>query len=122
MQIVSGRNVPPRRATGGGEASPLLRLARRIREEQGPEQTRAFLEAMRPFAAPNELKKIGEGFGIEFDPSPYSPPVRYEQPPSPRKSNGSGQLDMLKTLMQLKSAMQSGGVDPVKLLSLFDGK
>ena len=121
MQTVSGRNVPPRRAAGGGEASPLLLLARRIREEQGPEQTRAFLEAMRPFAAPNELKRIGEGFGIEFDPAPYTPPVRYEQP-APKRPNGSGQLDMLRTFMQLRTAMQSGGMDPVKLLSLFDGK
>ena len=123
MQNVSGRNIPPRRASGGGEASPLLKLARRIREEQGPEQVKAFLEAMRPFAAPYELKNIGDGFGISFDPSPYSPPVRkLEQPQPPKAQNpGNGQLEMLKMIMQLKGSMQNGAVDPMKLLGLFGG-
>ncbi|MFR2029713.1 MAG: hypothetical protein ACLS44_08640 [Christensenellales bacterium] len=51
----------------GGEASPFLRIARRIREEQGIEQLRAFLAAMVPFVAPNELKGVCTGFGLDYD-------------------------------------------------------
>lgn len=51
----------------GGEASPFLRIARRIREEQGIEQLRAFLAAMVPFVAPNELKGVCAGFGLDYD-------------------------------------------------------
>lgn len=51
----------------GGEASPFLRIARRIREEQGLEQLRAFLAAMVPFVAPNELKGVCTGFGLDYD-------------------------------------------------------
>ena len=119
MQNYSGRNLPPRRAAGGGEAPPLLKLARRIREEQGPEQVKAFLEAMRPFAAPYELKNIGDGFGIAFDPAPYSPPPRQFDQPQQRQNPGNGQLDMLKMIMQLKGSMQNGAVDPMKLLGLL---
>jgi|GEM_PF-284031 len=47
------------------ERSPLLLLARRIREEQGAEGLKAFFSAMQPFAAPYELKNIAERFGME---------------------------------------------------------
>lgn len=47
------------------ERSPMLLLARRIREEQGVEGLRAFLLAMEPFAAPYELKNLAERFGME---------------------------------------------------------
>lgn len=47
------------------ERSPLLLLARRIREEQGAEGLKAFFSAMEPFAAPYELKNLAERFGME---------------------------------------------------------
>lgn len=47
------------------ERSPLLLLARRIREEQGADGLKAFLIAMEPFAAPFELKNLAAQFGME---------------------------------------------------------
>ncbi|MBR3298784.1 MAG: hypothetical protein IKI64_06210 [Clostridia bacterium] len=47
------------------ERSPLLLLARRIREEQGADGLKAFLIAMEPFAAPFELKNLAVQFGME---------------------------------------------------------
>lgn len=43
------------------------RIARRIREEQGIEQLQAFLAAMVPFVAPNELRGVCAGFGLDYD-------------------------------------------------------
>ena len=92
------------------EASPLLQLARRIREEQGAEQTRAFLRAMVPFAAPGELKNVSEGFGIPFDPVPDTP-IR----PSPKpeyKPPFSDPMSLIAMLMQLKGRGPTGQSDP----------
>ena len=84
MQRIPTRNVSPRQATnqrqGNGEVSPVLMLARRIREEQGVEQVSAFLRAMIPFAAPNELKRIAESFGIPYD--------RISQKPQQHRNDG----------------------------------
>lgn len=49
------------------KATPLILLARRIREEQGVEQLKEFLAAMTPFAAPGELKMAGERFGVSYE-------------------------------------------------------
>lgn len=55
----------PEEAKKQEERSPLLMLARRIREEQGADGLKAFLSAMQPFAAPYELKNLAERFGME---------------------------------------------------------
>ncbi len=49
------------------EVSPALLLARRIHMEQGIEQLKAYLLAVEPFVAPNELRAISSGFGFNFD-------------------------------------------------------
>ena len=74
MQRVPTRQrqtMPADRQQGGrqqhNETTPALLLARRIREEQGVEQLKAFLAAMEPFVAPNELRSISSGFGINYD-------------------------------------------------------
>lgn len=74
MQRVPTRQrqaMPADRQQGGrqqnNEASPALLLARRVREEQGVEQLKSFLAAMEPFVAPNELRSICGGFGINHD-------------------------------------------------------
>lgn len=63
------QSVPEETKKEGEERSPLLLLARRIREEQGAEGLRAFLHAMEPFAAPYELKNLASRFGMEHAPS-----------------------------------------------------
>lgn len=92
------------------DASPLLQLARRIREEQGAEQTRAFLRAMVPFAAPGELKNVSEGFGIPFDPAPETPLQPSVKPEY--KPPFSDPMELIAMLMQLKGRGSSGQSDP----------
>ncbi|MBR0134793.1 MAG: hypothetical protein IJM18_01205 [Clostridia bacterium] len=122
MQRVPSRSIPKHYSGVREEnASPLLLLARRIREEQGPEQVKAFIGAMAPFAAPNELKRISEGFGIEYETIDRPLARRPEQPQPARDSNG-GQMQMLQTLIQLSGVMRNGGADPAKLISLLSGR
>ncbi|MBO4848065.1 MAG: hypothetical protein J5586_02830 [Clostridia bacterium] len=139
MQRIPSRNVPRQAGSGqpAEEPSPLLKLARRIREEQGTDQVRSFLAAMLPFAAPNEIRRAAEGFGIAFDslevrPKPAPQKPAYE--PQPRQSAYSApqmmesmlpreamnSLNMIRTLMQLKSAMAGG--DPMKLMNGIMGR
>ena len=121
MQRYPTRNLPARQAgPEEGEISPVLRLARRIREEQGPEQVKAFIAAMRPFAAPNELRRIGESFGIDYDSIPPEP-LKAQEPERRSESRSSGpadQLRMIQTLMQLMGAAK-GGADPIKLMGMM---
>lgn len=64
-QSVRPMQTVPEEAKKQEERSPLLLLARRIREEQGVDGLKAFLSAMQPFAAPYELKNLAERFGME---------------------------------------------------------
>ena len=64
-QSVRPMQTVPEEAKKQEERSPLLLLARRIREEQGADGLKAFLSAMQPFAAPYELKNLAERFGME---------------------------------------------------------
>ncbi|MCR5808019.1 MAG: hypothetical protein K6G56_00500 [Clostridiales bacterium] len=115
----------------GGEASPLLRLARRIREEQGAERVREFLAAMMPFAAPGEIRHISEGFGIPFESvenagrrrnnnrNGQSAEERLSLDDRPQRASQSDQgMNMLRTLMQLKGLM-NGAPDPRTLMELM---
>ena len=124
MQHYPTKNLPQRQpGTAEGEISPVLRLARRIREEQGPEQVKAFISAMRPFAAPNELRRVSEGFGIDYESIPKEP-FRERETDRRNDQAGSGrsdQLAMLRTLMQFSGMMRGGGADPMKLISLLTG-
>lgn len=49
------------------EPSPIVNMARRIRDEQGVSGLRDFLSAMEPFAAPNELRSLASRFGMDYD-------------------------------------------------------
>lgn len=123
MQRMPTREPPSR----GQDDSPMLRLARRIRQEQGAEQVKAFLAAMTPFSAPNEIKRIGENFGIPFESIENErmkrEPVRQNAPNAGavRPANQMDQLDRinrLRTLMQLAGMMKNGG-DPMALINLL---
>ncbi|MBO4563273.1 MAG: hypothetical protein J5772_06655 [Clostridia bacterium] len=148
MQRIPSRTAPRSAGTQKQEEpSPMLRIARRIREEQGAEQVRAFLAAMLPFAAPNEIRRIGEGFGIPFESieslrapqiapparQSFKEPVRQAPFQSPVMGSGIPQtgdagidravnsLNMIRTVMQLKNAM-AGGADPMKLMGMLNGR
>lgn len=124
------QRMPTRRLPAGGqtvnamesETSPLLELARRIRREQGVEQLRAFLRAMLPFSAPNELRYVSEAFGISFESiSAHMERIQVpaaEHTDAGRARNGQNQLDMLKMLLQVTSMMKGGG-DMMKLLNMM---
>lgn len=111
-------NIPARRASGGEEASPLLKLARRIREEQGAEQLKAFFAAMRPFAAPNELKRVSESFGIEIPEAPERGSLKRE---APRETSQGDPLRMMRSLMQMMTLMKGGGGDFNLLANMLNG-
>lgn len=124
VQRIPARTVPERISNEAVEPSPLLRLARRIREEQGAEQTRAFLSAMLPFAAPGEIRRIGEGFGIPFESISAGAQTKAPQQTNERRpaaNETTDRLRMLQTLMQLTGAMQGGSPDMGRLISLLSG-
>lgn len=130
MQRIPTRSITPARDQSrqrADEPSPMLRLARRIREEQGVDQVRAFLAAMKPFAAPNEIKHIGEGFGIAYESieremARNSGRNVREQGPDHGSVNGAANgLNMIKTVMQIQGLMKNGA-DAEKLISMLRGK
>ncbi len=125
MQRMPTRNLPPRSAEQAADDSPMLKMARRIRSEQGTEQVRAFLAAMTPFSAPNEIRRIGEDFGISFE-SIERESTRQAPMPRPRQQQSGpnqmmDQLNQLKMLMQRSVMMKNGG-DPSALLNLLGGR
>lgn len=128
MQRMPSRNMPPRSMEqAADESSPMLKLARRIREEQGPEQVKAFLAAMTPFSAPNEIKKIGEGFGIspesiEAERAKKEARSEVKKPDQFNSANAAAnQLNQLRMLMQLSGMIKNGG-DPMAILNLLGGR
>ena len=124
MQRMPTRSMPPHGSELPMEsASPMLLLARRIREEQGVEQVRAFLAAMTPFSAPNEIRHIGEGFGIPFESIELERErtVKSRQPVQENRQNPqNGMLDQLRMIMQLSSLMKGG--DAMNLINMLGGK
>lgn len=104
-----------------GERSPLLLLARRIREEQGTEGLGAFLRVMEPFAAPYELKNIAEMFGMEHGNKGNSEPREHGgfsahaqngfnmNPMNGAQSPGMGFEPNILRMMQLMNGMSNMG-------------
>jgi hypothetical protein len=121
MQRLSGNALPPMKRGTAGEETPLLLLARRIRREQGAEQVKAFLAAMEPFSAPNEIKRIGEDFGIPYESieaaRARTRPAEVKRPQE-RSADGLGNLGMLMKLMPL---LRGGAPDAASLMSLLGG-
>ena len=127
----TGTESRPAGIRQNAEASPLLKLARRVREEQGVEQLKAFLTAMIPFAAPNEIRRVSEGFGIPFERISERRGTadnregrqdcfsRLQQDGGNRQGSGVNPgLNMIRTLMQLRGAM-NGAPDPKLLMELM---
>lgn len=101
----------------GNEASALMKLARRIRSEQGAEQLKAFLQAMTPFFAPNELKNAAAEFGVTIDEAPREPrPVQIQTQAQPRQDP----MELIRNIMQIRTLMSGG--DPQALFKLIGGK
>ena len=125
MQRMPTRSLPARSAEQTEDDSPMLRMARRIRQEQGPEQVRAFLAAMTPFSAPNEIRRVGENFGLSFESIELERSRQAAQPQQRPQQNGMdqtmNQIGQLRTLMQLTGMMKNGG-DPSALLNLLGGR
>lgn len=144
-------NVNAAKRPQSGEASPFLRIARRIREEQGVEQLRAFLAAMVPFVAPNELKSVCSGFGLDYDSilslkneQSMRPPARSSRDNpgfgtagfgnmgamSPTGAmNGmnpfgaaGGQMQLLQMLMSMQNMMKGGKGDISRIMSMMNGR
>lgn len=153
MQRLPTKNVPPRNSSSinsvhsdakalpavernnePAEApSPLLLLARRIRQEQGADKLKDFLCAMRPFAAPNEIKRVGAGFGVSVDEAETddrSGALRQGSAQAGAAGRGanqqvngaqSQQMQMLQRLMLLQNALSGGGPDAASLLRMLGG-
>ena len=117
MQRYPTRSLPQRPSQNNGDTPPLLMLARRIREEQGAGRLKEFIAAMRPFAAPNELKRLAEDFGIDYD----SLPKREEERPGrTTRRQGNDPVKLIGEVMRLSNTMRGGG-DPAALLSRLWG-
>ena len=97
--------------------TPLMLLARRIREEQGAASVRDFLTAMLPFAAPGELRNAAEAFGIPFE--GIEPPQRTREPKPEPSSRKPDPMSLLTLLMQLRGAGSGGDGDKNIPLSLL---
>lgn len=96
------------------EQSPALLMARRVNTEQGTQQLKAYLLAIEPFVAPNELRNISGSFGLDFD--SIERPVK--QTPAPDKNRKQGnmggmgannQMQMLQMMMNMQKLMKGGG-------------
>lgn len=132
MQRMPTRTPGPRGEEMSADDSPMLRMARRIRQEQGSEQVKAFLAAMTPFSAPNEIRRIGESFGISFESielersrqtrqPPMQPPMQQPHNAVNQTNAMMNQINQLKMLMQLSGMMKNGG-DPTALLGLLNNR
>lgn len=113
------------------EQSPALLMARRVNTEQGTQQLKAYLLAIEPFVAPNELRNISGSFGLDFD--SIERPVK--QTPAPEKNRkqgsmggmnagnmgGNNQMQMLQMMMNMQKLMKGGG-DISQIMKFMGGR
>lgn len=113
------------------EQSPALLMARRVNTEQGVQQLKAYLLAIEPFVAPNELRNISGSFGLDFD--SIERPVK--QTPAPEKNRkqssmggmntgsmgGNNQMQMLQMIMNMQKLMKGGG-DISQIMKFMGGR
>lgn len=113
------------------EQSPALLMARRVNTEQGTQQLKAYLLAIEPFVAPNELRNISGSFGLDFD--SIERPVK--QAPAPEKNRkqgsmggmnagnmgGNNQMQMLQMMMNMQKLMKGGG-DISQIMKFMGGR
>lgn len=113
------------------EQSPALLMARRVNTEQGTQQLKAYLLAIEPFVAPNELRNISGSFGLDFD--SIEKPVRQTSAPEKNKKQsstgsmnmgnmgGNNQMQMLQMMMNMQKLMQGGG-DISQIMKFMGGR
>lgn len=111
---------------GLNDASPALLLARRVRSEQGVEQLKAYLVAIEPFVAPNEVKAIGSAFGIDTDTLPRPSTMQSHNQQGNPQNNGFGagnrnQMQMLQMIMNMQKMMKGGG-DISQIMKMMGGR
>lgn len=100
----------------GGNNSPALLMAKKVYQEQGTEQLKLFLAAMEPFVAPNELKIICDGFGIDINNIPIK---SNRKQPLAGKQNAN-QLQLIQLIMGMQN-MGKNGMDVGKIMKLMSG-
>lgn len=100
----------------GGNTSPALQMAKKVYQEQGIEQLKLFLAAMEPFVAPNELKNICDGFGIDIG----SIPVKSSRKPQMSGKQNANQLQLIQLIMGMQN-MGKNGMDMGKIMKLMSG-
>lgn len=117
------------------EQSPALAMARRVNAEQGKEQLKAYLLAMEPFVAPNELRSISNSFGLDFDsierPKKQSPALAKSGVKQGNGMNmgglnmgsmgGNNQMQMLQMMMNMQRMMNGKG-DMSQIMKFMGGK
>ncbi|MBR4636793.1 MAG: hypothetical protein IKO51_10650 [Clostridia bacterium] len=128
-------------AERGGSPSPLLSMARRIRDEQGVSGLRDFLSAMAPFSAPNELRSVAEGFGMDYDEikarrgsreqdqrstaafqqnAPYQGGFAASPHPGGFPQGGMGfDPSFMRMMQQMQGGRRNAGIDPMQLMQLM---
>ncbi|MBE6032628.1 MAG: hypothetical protein E7224_05490 [Clostridiales bacterium] len=130
----STRRLPGNR--GFEEASPALRMAERIRNEQGLQGARDYLAAMEPYLAPGERRHIAERLGVEL-PRPMENRGREENaffPPaanSTRPPSAFGQSPFVRQepFLETKGNTETfpsvpglgNGGNPMQLLQMLGG-
>ena len=125
-QSAGGSGGSDRRAEDRTGISPVKLLAMRISEEQGPDQVKAFLSAMIPFAAPNELKFIGSEFGISSE--SFLSDGKKQSPGSSAAAKDGVRVDENKSnngsnavypAQAQKNRQESGGANPSQQLQML---
>ena len=104
-------------------SSPTLMMAKRVYQEQGMEQLKAFVVAIEPFVAPNELRTICSCFGLNFESLPRNAKQQQAQTVPGSHAQGSGsrnQMQMLQMLMSMQN-MSKGGMDISQLMKMMGG-
>ncbi|MDY5001078.1 MAG: hypothetical protein SO122_01200 [Eubacteriales bacterium] len=98
-------------------------MAKRVYQEQGMEQLKAFVVAIEPFVAPNELRTICSSFGLNFESLPRNAKQQQAQTVPGGHAQGSGsrnQMQMLQMLMSMQN-MSKGGMDISQLMKMMGG-
>lgn len=98
-------------------------MAKRVYQEQGMEQLKAFVVAIEPFVAPNELRTICSCFGLNFESLPKNAKQQQTQTVPGGHAQGSGsrnQMQMLQMLMSMQN-MSKGGMDISQLMKMMGG-
>ena len=104
-------------------SSPTVMMAKRVSQEQGMEQLKAFVVAIEPFVAPNELRTICSSFGLNFESLPRNAKQQQAQTVPGSHAQGSGsrnQMQMLQMLMSMQN-MSKGGMDISQLMKMMGG-